>query len=128
MIGLDPILRDYLPLAVAVGIAAGFALFAIALSGRLAPKRIREQKRVPYECGIVPSGDARGRFPVKFYLVAMVFILFDVEAVFLYPWGVAYRDLAAELGPWALVEMLAFLGVLFLGLLYLWRKGALEWR
>ena len=90
-------------------------------------KRVRNRvKDSPYECGVTPVGSARERFSVKFYLVAMLFILFDIEVVFLYPWAVVYKDLLAD-GVGVLVWVLVFLGVLELGLLYLWRKGGLEW-
>ena len=77
----------------------------------------------PYECGMTPVGDARGRFSVKFYLVAMLFILFDIEAVFLYPWAVILRDLKM-FGFW---EMLVYLGIMLVGFFYVWKKGALDW-
>jgi len=87
-------------------------------------KRVRNRvKDMPYECGIVPTGDARERFSVKFYLVAMVFILFDIEAVFLYPWAVVYK----QLKMFAFVEMLIFLILILSGFFYIWKKGALDW-
>jgi NADH-quinone oxidoreductase subunit A len=87
-------------------------------------KRVRSiVKGQPYECGIVPTGSARERFSVKYYLVAMVFILFDIEAVFLYPWAVVYR----ELKMFAFTEMLIFILLVFCGFFYIWKKGALDW-
>ncbi len=87
-------------------------------------KRVRNPiKDLPYECGIVPTGNARERFSVKFYLVAMVFILFDIEAIFLYPWAVVYR----ELKLFAFVEMLVFIALVLCGFFYIWKKGALDW-
>src|SRR5450759_2722638 len=80
-------------------------------------------KDLPYECGIVPTGSARERFSVKFYLVAMVFILFDIEAVFLYPWAVVYR----QLKMFAFYEMLVFIVLILSGFFYIWKKGALNW-
>src|SRR5437868_303522 len=87
-------------------------------------KRVRNKvKDMPYECGITPVGDARQRFSVKFYLVAMLFILFDIEAIFLYPWAVVYR----ELKMFAFVEMLLFIVLILAGFFYIWKKGALDW-
>ncbi len=87
-------------------------------------KKVRNRvKDMPYESGIVPTGDARQRFSVKFYLVAMLFILFDIEAIFLYPWAVVYR----ELKMFAFVEMLIFVVLILSGFFYIWKKGALDW-
>ena len=106
------------------------ALLAMALAGGLLTasfvlgKHVRNKvKDMPYESGIVPTGDARHRFSVKFYLVAMLFILFDVEAVFLYPWAVIARQLKM-FGFW---EMLAYIGLLLVGFFYIWKKGVIEW-
>jgi NADH-quinone oxidoreductase subunit A len=105
-------------------------LIAIAVAGGMVGgsyfigKRVRNPvKDLPYECGIVPTGSARERFSVKFYLVAMVFILFDIEAIFLYPWAVVYR----ELKLFAFVEMLVFVALVLCGFFYIWKKGALDW-
>jgi NADH-quinone oxidoreductase subunit A len=87
-------------------------------------KRVKDRvKDSPYECGIAPTGSARERFSVKFYLVGIVFILFDIESVFLYPWAVVYR----ELKMFAFVEMLIFIALILSGFLYIWKKGALDW-
>ena len=87
-------------------------------------RRVRNRvKDLPYECGIVPTGNARERFSVRFYLVAMLFILFDIEAIFLYPWAVVYR----ELKMFAFVEMLIFIVLILSGFFYIWKKGALDW-
>jgi NADH-quinone oxidoreductase subunit A len=87
-------------------------------------KRVRNKiKDTPYESGITPTGDARGRFSVKFYLVAMLFILFDIEAIFLYPWAVVYR----ELKMFGFIEMLVFVVLILSGFFYIWKKGALDW-
>jgi NADH-quinone oxidoreductase subunit A len=87
-------------------------------------KRVRNKvKDMPYECGIAPTGNARERFSVKFYLVGMLFILFDIEAIFLYPWAVVYR----ELKMFAFVEMLIFIVLILSGFYYIWKKGALDW-
>jgi NADH-quinone oxidoreductase subunit A len=104
---------------VAMGLAAGLLTASFLLG-----KRIRNKvKDMPYESGIVPTGDARQRFSVKFYLVAMLFILFDIEAIFLYPWVVVYR----ELKMFAFLEMLVFVALILCGFFYIWKKGALDW-
>ena len=89
----------------------------------LAPRRPDPSKLAPYECGAPPLGSAHTRFPIKFYLVAVLFLLFDIEVVFLFPWSVLCR----KLGWIGMVQMLLFLGILEIALLYVWRKGALEW-
>lgn len=104
---------------IAMAVAAGM-LGASYLLGKRVKNRIKD---MPYECGITPVGNARERFSVKFYLVAMLFILFDIEAVFLYPWAVVYR----ELKMFAFVEMLVFIALLLAGFFYIWKKGALDW-
>jgi NADH-quinone oxidoreductase subunit A len=104
---------------VAAAVAAGLIGAGLALG-----KRVRTpQKDTPYESGMKPIGSARERFSVKFYLVAMVFILFDIEAIFLYPWAVVYR----ELKMFAFVEMLLFIGLVLAGFFYIWKKGVLDW-
>src|ERR1700748_7478 len=104
---------------VAMLLAAGLITISYLLG-----KRVKNRvKDMPYESGMVPTGDARQRFSVKFYLVAMLFILFDIEAIFLYPWVVVYR----ELTMFAFVEMLIFVVLVLSGFLYIWKKGALDW-
>jgi NADH-quinone oxidoreductase subunit A len=113
----------YFPIVVQVVIAAVLAAALIAIS-YIFGKRVRNRvKDTPYESGMVPTGDARQRFSVKFYLVAMLFILFDIEAIFLYPWVVVYRELKMV----AFVEMLIFVVLILSGFLYIWKKGALDW-
>jgi NADH-quinone oxidoreductase subunit A len=103
----------------AVVLAAALIVISYAFG-----KKVRNKiKDTPYESGIVPTGDARHRFSVKFYLVAMLFILFDIEAIFLYPWAVVYRDLKM----FGFVEMLVFVVLILSGFFYIWKKGALEW-
>lgn len=108
------------------------ALLAMALAAgllgasRVLGKRVRDKvKDLPYESGIVPTGSARERFSVKFYLVGMLFIVFDIEAIFLYPWAVVYRD--PGMGWYAFVEMLIFVALILSGFFYIWKKGALDW-
>ena len=108
-----------LQVLIAMAIAAGM-LVTSALLGRRVRNRVKD---LPYECGITPVGSTRGRWSVKFYLVAMVFILFDIETVFLYPWAVVFR----ELRLFAFVEMLVFVVLILSGFFYIWKKGALAW-
>ena len=104
---------------IAMGLAAGLQTVSYLLG-----KRVRDRvKETPYESGINPTGDARQRFSVKFYLVAMLFILFDIEAIFLYPWVVVYRDLKMM----GFLEMLVFVVLILSGFFYIWKKGALNW-
>ena len=113
----------YFPVLLQVFIAMAVAAGMLGASFLLG-KRVRNRvKDLPYECGITPVGNARERFSVKFYLVAMLFILFDIEAIFLYPWAVVYR----ELKMFAFVEMLVFIVLVLAGFFYIWKKGALDW-
>ena len=113
----------YFPVLVQAIVAMGLAAGLLSVSYLLG-KRVRNRvKDMPYESGIVPTGDARQRFSVKFYLVGMLFILFDIEAIFLYPWVVVYRELKMV----AFVEMLIFVVLILSGFFYIWKKGALDW-
>jgi NADH-quinone oxidoreductase subunit A len=115
--------QTYFPVLLQVLIAMAVAAGMLGASYLLG-KRVRNRvKDMPYESGIVPTGTARERFSVKFYLVGMLFILFDIEAIFLYPWAVVYR----ELKMFAFVEMLIFILLIVCGYIYIWRKGALDW-
>lgn len=116
-------LNPYAPLLVHILVAmalSGALILASTFVGWRRPGRVKMQA---YECGITPEGDARAPISVKFYLVAMVFILFDVEAIFLYPWALVFRDLRM----FGFVEMLLFIGIVLVGYIYLWKKGALDW-
>ena len=106
-----------------IALGAGFAVFNIGLGMLVAPSRPSPEKDAPYECGMPPVGDARDRHPVKFYLVAMIFLLFDIEIAFLYPWAMALRDL----GWPGFVQILTFFLILTVGFIYVWRKGVLDW-
>ena len=117
-------LSDYIPLLVFLAIVLAFGVGITVASNFLGPRNPTKAKGLPYECGIVPSASARRRFAVTFYLTAMLFIVFDVEAVFIYPWAVILRS---TLHLFGLIEMLVFIALLAVGLLYVWRKGALEW-
>jgi len=114
----------YLPLLLHFAIAFGVAGAIVTLSWLIGQHKPNRAKLSPYECGVPPIGDARGRFSVKFYLVAMLFILFDVEAVFLYPWAVILKRDLKMFGFW---EMLVYIGIVLVGLFYVWKKGVLDW-
>ncbi|MDK9699503.1 MAG: NADH-quinone oxidoreductase subunit A [bacterium] len=116
-------LTDYLPVIVQLLLAGGFAAFALVATHILGPKVHNAIKDDTYECGVDYKGNARFQFAIKFYLIAVLFVLFDIEVVFLYPWAINLRALGWN-GFWA---MMIFLGVLTLGLVFAWRKGALEW-
>ena len=125
-VGTTATIGDYLPLLVLVVIATLLAGLLVGLSWILGPKAPSAEKLAPYECGVNPVGSARERFPVKFYLIAMLFIIFDIETVFLYPWAVTFRSRAVS-QVFELVEMIIFIVILFVGYIYVWKKGALEW-
>jgi len=113
----------WLSILVMIALGAGFALISILLSSVLGPRKPTPEKEAPYECGMPPVGDARERQSVKFYLVAMIFLLFDIEVAFLYPWAMALR----ELGWTGFVQVVLFMTLLLAGYVYVWRKGALDW-
>lgn len=120
-------LHDFLPLFIMIALAVGLALSLLKLAEILGPRRPNPIKRMPYESGMDPIGSARERYTVKFYLVAMIFIVFDVEIVFLYPWAVSYRDfIDAGAGLGALAVVVFFIVILVVGLLYDIKKGGLE--
>lgn len=119
----DNLLNLYLPIAVLFGIALFLAILLPVLSVSLGPRRPSARKLTPYESGITPIGTAQRRLPVKFYLIAVLFILFDIEVVFLLPWAVTFR----QLGFFGLVEVLIFVAILVVGYIWIWKKGALEW-
>lgn len=114
---------DYLPILILIIIAAVFAVIAMAVPAVLGPKRTTKTRLEPYESGMLPYGDARRRYPVQYYVIAVLFILFDIEVIFLYPWAVMLRQLKL----FGLIEMAIFFAILLTGFAYVWRKGALEW-
>ncbi len=123
-----PQIFDYLPLLIILIVAIGLASVLVGLSWILGPKKPSAAKLAPYECGVSPVGSARERFPVKFYLIAMLFIVFDIETVFLYPWAVTFtRWNSHALQIFSLGEMITFIVILFVGYIYVWKKGAFEW-
>ena len=113
----------YLPIIILLAVAGVFGLASLTFSSLIGQKKPSKVKLAPYECGCEPVGSARERFSIKFYLIAMLFILFDIEAVFLYPWSVIFK----RLGMFGLMEMGVFIAILFVGYVYVWKKGALEW-
>lgn len=116
-------LVDYLPIAILFGVSTFIAVAAVAVGHLFGPRRPTPIKGEPYESGMRPIGPAIRRLPVKFYLIAVLFILFDIEVIFFLPWAVVFR----RLGVFGLVEMFVFVGVLLVGYVYVWKKGALEW-
>ena len=120
---VDPALAPYLPIAVLFAVSTLLAVLIIALGHLFGPRRPTPRKASPYESGMSPFGPGTRRLPVRFYLVAVLFILFDIEVVFFLPWAVVFR----QLGLFGLLEMFVFIGILLVGYVYAWKKGALEW-
>ena len=116
-------LSDYLPILIFLGIAVGFAVALVGIAFVFAPSRPDAEKNSAYECGFEAFDDARSRFDVRFYLVAILFIIFDLEVAFLFPWAVTFL----HVGWLGFVSVMIFLGILTIGFVYEWRKGALEW-
>jgi NADH-quinone oxidoreductase subunit A len=116
-------LESYIPIFLFVLVAIGFALFTLIFSRLLHAEKRNTVKLEPYECGIEPATDARDRYSVRYYLVAMLFVIFDVETVFMFPWAVIFDELLL----FGLIEMLVFIFILVVGYFYAWKKGALEW-
>ena len=120
---MDALLRDYLPILILMGLAIGLGLVLILAAAVLAVRKPDPEKVSAYECGFNAFDDARMKFDVRFYLVSILFIIFDLEIAFLFPWGVAFSDMSMT----AFWSMMVFLGVLTVGFAYEWKKGALEW-
>ena len=118
---------SYVPLLVMVIVAAILAIGMVGASFVLGPKKPTVYKETSYECGMTPVGSARERFPIKFYLIAMLFIVFDIETIFLYPWAVTYRGLPHALKVFEFIEMAVFVIILFVGYFYILGKRALDW-
>jgi NADH-quinone oxidoreductase subunit A len=123
MTGLDDLLAEYLPILIFLGVAIGLASIMVIASMIVARQRPDAEKLSSYECGFEPFGDARRQFDVRFYLVAILFIIFDLEVAFLFPWALSL----AEIGTFGFWSMMIFLGILTIGFIYEWKKGALEW-
>jgi len=118
---------NYVPIFFLITIALILGLLLTNLSRLLGPLRPNKIKESVYESGMDPVGTAHERFSVKFYLIAMLFILFDIEVVFMYPWAVQYKQLLAKFGLFPFIEMLVFVVILFVGYIYVYKKGGLEW-
>src|SRR5438067_11655610 len=116
-------MQGWLSILIMIALGAGFALISVLLSNVLRPQKPTPEKEAPYECGMPPVGDARERQSVKLYLVAMIFLLFDIEGAFLYPWSMALRDLRWN----GFIQVVLFMTLLLAGYIYVWRKGALDW-
>src|SRR4026209_2761171 len=116
-------MQGWLSILIMIALGAGFALVSVLLSSVLGPRKPTPEKLAPYECGMPAVGDARERQSIKFYLVAMIFLLFDIEVAFLYPWAVSLRDL----GWSGFLQIVTFFLILLVGFVYVWRKGILDW-
>jgi len=116
-------LIEYLAILIYIAIAVVFALFAIIASALLGQRKPSALKQAPYECGVATFGSSFKRVPIKYYIIAMLFLLFDIEVVFLYPWAVVFK----EFKIFAFISMAVFLGILVIAYIYIWKKGALEW-
>ena len=121
--GFIQMLSAYIPIAIFIAVATGFALFTLVFSSLLHSEKYNKVKLEPYECGIEPITDARDRYSIRYYLVAMLFVIFDVETVFMFPWAVIFDKLAL----FGFIEMMVFIFILVVGYYYAWQKGALEW-
>jgi NADH-quinone oxidoreductase subunit A len=127
-------MKEYIPILIVFIFVAGFAVTNIVLSHVVGKRKNTRAKLMPYECGMDPVGSAHQRFSVKFYLIAMLFILFDIEAVFLLPWAVVFKTMSRTLTlngqsgrPFVFFEMMIFIAVLLVGYIYVWKKGLFEW-
>ena len=120
-------LEQFLPILVLVAVVVGFVVVSLSLTFIAGPKRKpTAEKQLPYECGIRGQETKTTKFPVKFYLTAILFILFDIEVIFLYPWALVYSDFLKQ-GPFIFIEMTIFMAILTFGLFYIWKARALEW-
>ena len=113
----------YIPIAIFVVVATGFAVVTLLIAWTIGPVKYNKVKLEPYECGIEPATDARDRYSIRYYLVAMLFVIFDVETVFMFPWAVIFDKLLL----FGLIEMAVFIFILVVGYYYAWQKGALDW-
>ncbi len=116
-------LIEYFAILIYIAIAIVFAIFAIAASALLGQRKPTALKKAPYECGMATIGSSFRRIPIKYYIIAMLFLLFDIEVVFLYPWAVVFKQLKI----FAFISMAIFIGILLVAYIYIWKKGALEW-
>jgi NADH-quinone oxidoreductase subunit A len=117
------VLTNYIPIFLFIGLAMAFPIVTLLVAKLIRPSTGGEGKLAPYECGVDPDSDARQRYAIRYYVVAILFVIFDVETVFLFPWAIIYRKLAF----FGLMEMLVFLGILIVGYVWIIKKGALDW-
>ncbi len=121
--GSVEVLATYVPILIFILVALSLPLVGLVVGKLIRPYKPHTTKLMPYECGVDPEGDARDRFSIRFYIIAILFVVFDVETIFLFPWAIIYDRLAL----FGFIEMLVFLGILIVGYFYVWKKGALEW-
>ena len=126
ILGDTPIYENYLPILALMILATLVPLAILAITHVLGPRKPNERKLSVYESGMPPVGDAHPKFSIKFYIIGMLFILFDIEIVFMYPWAVIYKQWIST-STFILIEGLVFIGILLVGYIYAWKKGALEW-
>jgi len=115
--------QNYVPIFIFVAVVLIFIPLTLAIAKLVRPEKPEKVKLMPYECGVDPIGDSRQRYTVRFYIVAILFVIFDVETIFLFPWAVQYK----ALGLFGFIEMMIFLAILIVGYIWIWKKGALEW-
>ncbi len=116
-------LAEYLPIAVLIAVSTALPILMLIVGNLFGPKRPTKRKQEPYESGMRPIGPAMRRMPVRFYLIAVLFILFDIEVIFFLPWAVTFK----QLGVFGFIEMIVFVAILLIGYIWVWKKGALEW-
>ena len=119
-------IENYLPIFIVFIVAAGFAFVSLIMTHILGPRITNPVKMMPYESGVDPLAETRIRFSIRFFIIALLFIIFDIEIIFLYPWAVVFEDFLSY-GSFIFFEMVVFLAILVFGFVYVWRKGALEW-
>ena len=119
----NSVLAGYIPIFLFMGLAFVFPVVTLLIAKLIRPQTGGQEKLMPYECGVDPDSDARQRYAIRYYVVAILFVIFDVETIFLFPWAILYRQLAL----FGLIEMLVFLGILIVGYVWIIKKGALDW-
>ena len=120
-------IENYFPILIVIALVAGFVFVSLILTHFVGPKIPNTVKMMPYESGVDPVGETRIRFSIRFFIIALLFIIFDIEIVFLYPWAVVFKDFLSNSGSFIFFEMVVFLAILVFGFVYVWRNGALEW-
>ena len=120
-------IENYFPIFIVFIVSAGFVFVSLIATHLIGPRINNPVKMMPYESGVDPVGETRIRFSIRFFLIALLFIIFDIEIVFLYPWAVVFKDFLSNSGAFIFFEMVVFLAILAFGFIYVWRNGALEW-